>query len=72
MELKFLTNEVIDCFAPVHESKSCDDLRFENDWINKGLVKCARCYLLNVKKWKFHNQNKYRFNLIIEALNETI
>lgn len=70
MELTFLTNEIINFFAPEHQSLSCNEEKPENDWLNQGLVKCSRCYLLNAKKWKYHNQNKHRFWLIIEEIND--
>jgi len=66
MELNFLSLEAIDCLASDHQSLSCSDARPENDWVDHGLIKCSRCYLLNVMKWKFHNSQKYRFHLLIE------
>lgn len=71
MELAFLSKDVINFLTPTHASFICNDEKPENDWVDKGVIRCPRCYLLNALKWKFHNPEKYRFRLIIEEVNGT-
>jgi len=70
MKVNFLTNEIVNFFTPGHESTVCSDVKPEGDWLHRGLIRCARCYLLNMIQWQFHNSEKYRLHLIVEEIHK--
>lgn len=65
MDASFLTVQLVDYLSPIHGTRSCSDETLDGDWVDKGVIRCSRCYLLNAVKWKYLSP-LYQVKIVIE------